>query len=125
VENIFDRELIARIRQSDEQAFYIFCNRHWKSLYFHLSSDMGDQEAALERVERLLRKLWDRRRELPELSTASITVLEYIVANGMEMAKRDPFNLHVFYLIQTAGLRIHKLLTSLGLVFRDKHLRYK
>jgi len=122
VENIVDRELIARIRRSDEHAFYAFCNRHWKSIYLSLLSETGDKNVAFEQVKGLFAEFWNRRRHLPGLST---TVVEYIIANGLGRPEKNRINLNLAGFIQTAIAQIRKLPVLWGLLFRDKHLKYK
>jgi len=122
VENRIDSELIARIRRSDEHAFYAFCNRHWKSLYLSLLSETGNKDEAFERVKGLFVEFWNRRRYLPPLST---TIVEYIVANGLEKSERNRINLNLVNFMLDTISQIQKLPVSLGLLLRDKHLKYK
>lgn len=69
MEKVTDRELLARIRRSDEEAFYVFCQRHWKTLYVRALIETSNKEEAFDRVSGAFAQLWDRRRELPELAT--------------------------------------------------------
>src|SRR5690606_6235293 len=114
----------ARIRRSDESAFYAFCNRHWKSLYLSMLSETGSKDEAFERVKGLFAECWNRRRHLPELST---TVVEYVVANGLDKPKINTHQSairlfgekHCFlWLI----LMPKKLVNFLSVLFGDKHL---
>ncbi|GGC23586.1 hypothetical protein GCM10011386_14400 [Parapedobacter defluvii] len=119
---MIDSELIARIRRSDEHAFYAFCNRHWKSLYLSLLNETSNKDEAFERVKGLFVEFWDKRKHLPELST---TVVEYIVANGLEKSERNRINLNLVNFMLDTISQIQKLPVSLGLLLRDKHLKYK
>gem|GEM_PF-1085825 len=128
MENRIDKELIARIRRSDERAFYAFCNRHWKSLYLSMLSETGSKDEAFERVKGLFAECWNRRRRLPELST---TIVEYVVANGLDKSEIDHLRgsvirlfgeKHCFlWLISTPK----KLVNFLSVLLGDKYLKYK
>lgn len=119
---MIDSELIARIRRSDEYAFYAFCNRHWKSLYQSLLSQTGNKDEAFERVKGLFAEFWNRRRRLPPLST---TIMEYIVANGLVKPEKNRINLNLANFMQDAISQLRKLPVSWGPLLRDKHLKYK
>ncbi|SFC68301.1 hypothetical protein SAMN05421747_11913 [Parapedobacter composti] len=122
MENLIDQELIARIRGSDEEAFYLFCNRHWKSLYVPLLMETGNKDEAFERVKGLFATLWDRRRQLPELTT---TIEEYIIAHGMNSQLKGRWGWNIMAFVDDIALHLRKLSGSLGMLLGDKHFRYK
>lgn len=122
MENFIDRELIARIRRSDEEAFYAFCSRHWKSLYVPLLMETGSEEKAFECVKELFADLWNRRRRLPDITT---TVEEYIIANGLGKREKSSIGWNLINSVEEVALPIRNLLSSLGVSLGDKDLRYK
>jgi len=119
VENFIDSELIARIRRSDEQAFYLFCNRHWKSLYVQLLKENGSKDEAFAQVKELFAEVWNRRRRLPDITS---TVEEYIVANGLGRQHQDRLNWSVMHFADEMTLYVKKLPGLLGILLGDKHL---
>ncbi|MFC3198764.1 hypothetical protein ACFOET_14170 [Parapedobacter deserti] len=122
MENLIDRELIARIRGSDEEAFYQFCNRHWKSVYVPILMETGRKDEAFERVKGLFAGIWDRRRQLPELTT---TVEQYIIANGLAKQPKDGLAWTMVMLIDEVASFLKKMSGSLGVLLTDKRLKYK
>jgi len=122
VENVTDNELIARIRRSDEEAFYAFCSRHWKSLYVRLLMEMGSKEEAFECVKGLFVDFWNRRRQLPDITT---TVERYVMATGMDPREKSNIGWNLIHLLAEAVSYLKKLRGSLGVLLSDKHLRYK
>ncbi|SEK27338.1 hypothetical protein [Parapedobacter koreensis] len=122
MENFIDRELIVRIRHSDEEAFYLFCNRHWKSLYIPLLMETGNKDKAFERVKGLFAEVWDKRRQLPDMKT---TVEEYIVAHGLGKQHKGNIGWNILHIIDEVTLHVKKLSGLLGVLLNDKHLRYK
>lgn len=53
-----DRELVARLRQSDEAAFSEIYERYWDKLFVVSVNRIGDQEEAEECVQDVFYKLW-------------------------------------------------------------------
>lgn len=123
-----DKELIARIRRSDERAFYAFCNRHWRSLYLSMLSDTGSKDEAFERVKGLFAECWNRRRRLPGLST---TFAEYVVSNGLDKPEIDHLRGGIIRLFGEKHCFLwlipmsKKLANFLNVLLGDKHLKYK
>ncbi len=120
MENVIDRELIARIRRSDEEAFYAFCSRHWKSLYVPLLMETGSEEKAFECVKDLFADFWNRRKHLPNITT---TVEEYVIANGLGKKDKNSIGWKLISLIEETAMHIKKLSGSFGVLIGYKHLR--
>lgn len=122
MENVTDNELIARIRRSDEEAFYAFCSRHWKSLYVRLLMEMGSKEEAFECVKDSFVDFWNRRRQLPDMTTP---VEQYVIAVGTDVQQKSNIGWNLIHLLAEAASYLKKLRGSLGVLLSDKHLRYK
>lgn len=120
MEKLTDNELIARIRRSDEEAFYALCHRYWKSLYIYALAETGSREEAFEEVKRLFAGLWDRRRSLPEKVTS---VEEYLSSRETGKRKKgsDVWNLN--NLVEEAGshMNIKKLPGLLSVFLGNRH----
>lgn len=122
MENLTDSELIARIRCSDEEAFYAFCSRHWKPLYVRLLVETGNKEEAFECVKGLFADLWNRRRQLPDMTTS---VEQYLIFSAVGQPERGSVGWNLIYLMTETVLYAKKLLGSSGGLLGDKHFRYK
>ncbi|MGK6350169.1 hypothetical protein [Parapedobacter sp. DT-150] len=122
MEKLTDSELVVRIRNSDEEAFYVFCRRHWKSLYAHALMEIGNEDAAFEWVKGFFAEFWDRRRRLPDMTA---TAEEYFLRDGLRGLDRGDTLWNLMNLMEDAWGGVRRLPHVLGTLLEDKQLRYK
>jgi len=75
-----DSELTVLMRDGDDEAFTEIYNRYWSRLYFHALKMLKDEDQAMDIVQDIFTKLWNRNIDL-EINISIKTYLYSAVRN--------------------------------------------
>ncbi|SEK26664.1 RNA polymerase sigma factor [Parapedobacter koreensis] len=84
-----DQELLTQVRQANSQAFDELYQRCWKPLYVHAFKKTGDKDEAFDLVQDVFVTFWDKRKQLPEITTSPQFYLRGMLIHKIARYFRD------------------------------------
>jgi RNA polymerase sigma factor (sigma-70 family) len=88
-----DAELVALLKDGDEQALRMIYRKYWKTLYNACYRRLNDPEQSEELVQDILADLWEKRaqREIENLEAYLTTSVKYVVYRQYRRNQAVPF----------------------------------
>jgi RNA polymerase sigma factor (sigma-70 family) len=91
--SLSDQELVALLKQGEEQALRLIYRKYWKALYNNCCRRLNDPAQSEELVQDILADLWEKReeRDIGNLEAYLNTAVKYAVYRQYRKNKAMPF----------------------------------